>query len=168
MKFSSMVSKKTNNNVANVFDKCKYDLLNRILIKLQTRALGTMYERLFIIIPVLIYMNNMEETLIIKTKEFLLKTIKPNNLAIKVYDRVIVKLIDYKKDGNYFTQDKQRSFEIFNQNIQLYSIVEDILDDNFKDSRRFFISNIRKRYDESYKINNTTKKLLEFQEKHYV
>lgn len=162
-----ILANKKNINKGFIFDLYKYNFLNRILIKLHTRALGVRYERLFIILPVLIYLSDMQDDLILKTKEFLLNTIKPNNLAIKVYDRVIIKLFNYKKDVNCFIQDKHKAFDIFNQHIQLYGIVDEILGDDFKEVKKIIVSNIRKHYDESYKIDSITKKLLEFQEKHY-
>ncbi|RDU65121.1 hypothetical protein [Helicobacter sp. MIT 14-3879] len=158
---------KFNFNHLNIIDLYKYSFIDRIFIKLQTRALGSRIDRLFILLPVLINMNLSDKYKAVdNTKMFLIDTIEPKNLALKVYDRVILRLFDYKKDNNLFIQDRQKSFDILCQNIQLYSIVDRILSD--EEQKSILREIIKKQYDESYSIDDNTKNILSFQEQHYL
>lgn len=151
----------------NLMDLYKYSFIDRIFIRLQTRALGLKFDRLFIILPVLINSNLADKYKAIdNTKEYLLATITPKNLALKTYDRVILKLLEYKKDNNLFIQDRKKAFEIFSQNIQMCEIIYRILSD--ESVKEEFIDVIRKNFDNAYKIDENTKNLLRFQEAHYL
>lgn len=153
-----------------LLDFYRYSFIDRIFIKLQTRALGVKFERLFILLPVLIYMNTTNrEKLISKTRNYLLETIVPKNLALKVYDRVILKLFDYKDEDNLYIQDRNKALDILSQNIQLYNIVNNILsDDEFKEQKESIEDAVKSKYDEEYSIDEHTKNLLSFQEENFL
>lgn len=153
------------------FDFYKYSFIDRILIKIQTRALGVKFERLFIIIPVLIYMNDNDKNrqkIISNAKEYLFYTIKPKNLATLVYDRIILQLLAYKNDEDLYNQDKKKAFDILKQNIQLYLVVDTILDDEFKSQKEEIKNIIKEEYDKAYSMNSHCLNLLRFQEEHFV
>ncbi|MGX3011664.1 hypothetical protein ACWIUD_08935 [Helicobacter sp. 23-1044] len=150
----------------NFIDLYKYSFIDRIFIRLQTRALGSKIERLFTLLPALINSNpNDKNKAIERTKAYLIETIAPKNLALKVYDRVILRLLDYKADNNLFIQDRQRAFDILTQDIQLYGLVERILGDASK--REMFEEIIKKQFDAQYEIDSEGRNILQFQERHY-
>lgn len=158
---------KFNLNNLNFIDLYKYSFIDRIFIRLQTRALGAKIDRLFIILPVLINSNlSNKHAAIDNTKQYLLDSITPRNLALKIYDRVILRLFDYKKDSSLFIQDRQKVFEIFSQNIQLCEMIDRILSD--ESQKEEFIEVIKKLFDSTYELDDNTKNLLRFQEAHYL
>lgn len=144
----------------------KYRFIDKILIKFNTRALGVEFDRLLILLPVLIFLYK-DRRIIENSKEYLLKNISPKNLAMKMYDRVMIKLLDYNKDKNAFLQDRHRAFEILKSNIQLYKVVDTIFDDDFIAQKKELRSMIRKQYDESFILKDDKKRILEFQEYYY-
>lgn len=151
----------------NFIDLYKYSFIDRIFIKLQTRALGSKIERLFTLLPALINSNPSDKNKAIESaKAYLIDTITPKNLALKVYDRVILRLLEYKEDNNLFIQDRQRALDILTQDIQLYSVVEQILAD--ENQREMFEEIIKKQFDENYNIDDDGRNILRFQESHYL
>lgn len=151
----------------NFADLYKYSFIDRIFIKLQTRALGSRIERLFTLLPALINSNpNDKNKSMQSAKTYLLDNITPKNLALKVYDRVILRLLDYKKDNNLFIQDRQKAFDILIQDIQLYGLVERILGD--EGQIEMFEEIIKKQFDEDYKLDDEGRNILRFQEGHYL
>lgn len=151
----------------NFIDLYKYSFIDRIFIKLQTRALGGRIERLFILLPALINSNPHDKSKSMEaSKSYLLETITPKNLALKVYDRVILRLFDYKRDNNLFIQDRQRAFDILVQDIQLYALVERILGDGAQ--LEMFEEIIKNQFDEDYKLDDEGRNILRFQEGHYL
>lgn len=151
----------------NFVDLYKYSFIDRIFIKLQTRALGSRIERLFTLLPALINSNTRDKSKSMQsTKTYLLDNITPKNLALKVYDRVILRLLDYKNDNNLFIQDRQKAFDILTQDIQLYGLVERILGD--EGQIEIFEEIIKKQFDEDYKLDDEGKNILRFQESHYL
>lgn len=152
-----------------LFDLYKYSFIDRIFIKLQTRALGAKFERLFIVLPVLIYMNTTNQQKVLEnTKKYLLENVEPKNLALKVYDRVMLKLFSYKKDNTLYIQDRTKAFIIFKQNIQLFGIIDEILDKDCQEQKQMLEDIIKKQYDEAYTIKDHAFHLLKFQEQHYL
>ena len=151
------------------FDFYKYSYIDRILIRIQTRALGVKFERLFIIIPVLIYMNNTDrQKLISNAKEYLFDTIKPKHLATLVYDRIILQLLAYEDDEDLYDHDKNKPFDILRQNIQLYLVIDAILDDDFIEQKEEIKNIIKEEYDKAYSMSNHSSNLLRFQEQHFI
>lgn len=151
----------------NFIDFYKYSFIDRIFIKLQTRALGSKIERLWTLLPAFINSNaNDKNKAIENAKNYLFENISPRNLAIKVYDRVILRLLDYKKDNNLFIQDRQKALEIITQDIQLCGLVRNILLDENQIS--MFEEIIKKQFDENYSLDNEGKNILRFQEAHYL
>lgn len=151
----------------NFIDLYKYSFIDRIFIKLQTRALGSKIERLFTLLPALINSNPSDKNKAIESaKAYLIDTITPKNLALKVYDRVILRLLEYKEDNNLFIQDRQRALDILTQDIQLYSVAEQILAD--ENQREMFEEIIKKQFDENYNIDDEGRNILRFQESHYL
>ena len=151
----------------NFIDLYKYSFIDRIFIRLQTRALGSKIERLFTLLPALINSNPSDKNKAIESaKAYLIDTITPKNLALKVYDRAILRLLDYKSDNNLFIQDRQRAFDILTQDIQLYGLVERILGD--ANQREMFEEIIKKQFDEDYIIDDEGRNILRFQEAHYL
>lgn len=151
----------------NLIDFYKYSFIDRIFIKLQTRALGYKIERLWTLLPALINSNiDNKSKAIESTKDYLFESISPKNLALKVYDRVILRLLDYKKDNNLFIQDRQKALDIITQDIQLCVVVRKILlDENQID---MFEEIIKKQFDDNYSLDNEDKNILRFQEAHYL
>ena len=88
----------------------------------------------------------------------------PKNLALKVYDRTILRLLDYKNNENLFIQDRQKMLEIIVQDIQLFSLIERILGDSAQ--VEIFAEIIKKQFDESYALDGEGKMILRFQELH--
>lgn len=151
----------------NFVDLYKYSFIDRIFIKLQTRALGSRIERLFTLLPALINSNPHDKSKSMQSaKTYLLDNITPKNLALKVYDRVILRLLDYKNDNNLFIQDRQKAFDILTQDIQLYGLVERILGD--EGQIEMFDEIIKKQFDEDYKLDDEGRNILRFQEGHYL
>lgn len=151
----------------NFADLYKYSFIDRIFIKLQTRALGSRIERLFTLLPALINSNPNDKSKSMQSaKTYLLDNITPKNLALKVYDRVILRLLDYKNDNNLFIQDRQKAFDILTQDIQLYGLVERILGD--EGQIEMFEEIIKKQFDEDYKLDDEGRNILRFQEGHYL
>ncbi len=158
-----------NSATSALFDFYKYSFIDRILIRIQTRALGVKFERLFVIIPVLIYMNNTDkQKLVSNAKKFLFDTITPKNLATLVYDRIILQLLAYKNDEDLYKQDRKKAFDILRQNIQLYLVVDAILDDDFIEQKEEITRIIKEEYDKAYFLNDHCLNLLRFQEQHFV
>ena len=151
----------------NFADLYKYSFIDRIFIKLQTRALGNRIERLFTLLPALINSNPTDKSKSMQSaKAYLLDNITPKNLALKVYDRVILRLLDYKNDNNLFIQDRQKALDILTQDIQLYGLVERILGD--EGQIKMFDEIIKKQFDEDYKLDDEGRNILRFQEAHYL
>ena len=150
-------------------DFYKYGLLDRIFIKLQTRSLGARFERYFVLLPVLIFMDSFNQAAAIeRTKNFLLENVEPKNLALKVYDRIMLKLFSYQKDNAIFIQERKKAFDILSQNIQLYGLVEVVLSRECEDAKRLIEDVVKKQYDSSFNISGHTQRLLRFQEEHYL
>lgn len=151
----------------NFIDLYKYSSIDRIFIRLQTRALGSKIERLWTLLPALINSNaNDKSTAMDNAKIYLFESISPKNLAMKVYDRVILRLLEYKKDNNLFIQDRQKALDIITQDIQLCGVVRKILLDESQVA--MFEEIIKKQFDESYSLDNDGKNILRFQEAHYL
>lgn len=158
-----------NHTTSALLDFYKYSFIDRIFIKLQTRALGAKFERFFILLPVLIYMNTTNKQKVINnTKSFLLKNVEPKNLALKIYDRIMLKLFSYKDDNSLYIQDRKKAFDILRQNIQLYTVVDEILDDELIEQKKMIEDIVKKQYDEAYSICDHTWNLLRFQEQNYL
>lgn len=149
----------------NFINLYKYSFVDRVFIRLQTRALGAKIERLWIILPALINASVDDKSgAMERAKAYLLENISPKNLALKVYDRTILRLLDYKNDNNLFIQDRQKMLEIITQDIQLFSLIERILGDSAQ--VEIFAEIIKKQFDESYALDGEGKMILRFQELH--
>lgn len=157
------------NPASSLIDLYKYSFIDRIFIRLQTRALGNKFDRLFILLPAIINLNNINQQIALeRTKQYLLENYTPKNLALKIYDRVVLRLLEYKKDKDLYQLDRKRAFDILAQNIQLLQLVDTILDDSIIEQKENVKNIVRKMYDENYKIDSKTKNLLQFQESHYI
>lgn len=149
----------------NFINLYKYSFVDRIFIRLQTRALGAKIERFWTILPALINASaNDKIGAMERAKAYLLENISPKNLALKVYDRTILRLLDYKNNENLFIQDRQKMLEIIVQDIQLFSLIERILGDSAQ--VEIFAEIIKKQFDESYALDGEGKMVLRFQELH--
>lgn len=149
----------------NFINLYKYSFVDRIFIRLQTRALGAKIERFWTILPALINASaNDKVGAMERAKAYLLENISPKNLALKVYDRTILRLLDYKNNENLFIQDRQKMLEIIVQDIQLFSLIERILGDSAQ--VEIFAEIIKKQFDESYALDGEGKMVLRFQELH--
>ena len=151
----------------NFINLYKYSFVDRIFIRLQTRALGAKIERLWTILPALINANADDKNAAIeRAKQYLLDNISPKNLALKVYDRVILRLFEYKDDANLFIQDRQKMLEIITMDIQLFALIERILGDSAQ--VEIFAEIIKKQFDENYALDGEGRNILRFQEAHYL
>ncbi len=64
-------------------------------------------------------------------------------------------------------QERQEAFECLSQNIQLYTLVIDMFD-NQEDNHNFELIKqvVRKKFDEDYELNQENLRLLAYQEKY--
>lgn len=150
----------------NDIQKAKFTYLQKFLIKWQTRSLGSKIDILMLILPVLVYVGrpHLDEQLK-QAKMIIDKTIKPANLALKVFDRVMICVSEYIKDEKLYMQDRERAFNAVVQDIQFYSIVLDMLkNDGYETQRDIIRSVVQKAYDEEYLISKKNKRILEYQE----
>ncbi len=161
------MAKMFNKSTSMLLDFYKYSFIDRIFIKLQTRALGAKFERLFIVLPILIRICNNNQKIFDNVKKFLLDSVEPRNLALKVYDRVMLRLFSYNDNNELYMQDRKKFFDILRQNIQLYAVVDKILDDTFTEQKNMIKDIVKKQYDESYLLDKHNRNLLEFQEEYY-
>lgn len=147
--------------------KKKFTSLEKFLIKWQTRSLGSKIDTLMLVLSVLVYIGrpHLQNQLDI-AKEIIYKGIKPTNLALKVLERIKIRVSEYTKDEKFYMQDREKAFEAVVLDIQLYSVVLDMLKDKGYETQRDIIKSvIQKAYDETYVISKENKRILEYQEK---
>lgn len=151
------------------FADCHFSRIKRFIIKWETRSLGADIDRLIAILPCVIYADKARiDILLARTQEGLKKYLKQNTYMLsRILDRIIIRLLKYKNDEKYYIQDRSKAFDIVLQNIQLYSVVIDILDDPmFAHLLQAFDERIKEGYDKEYTLNADGKRVLSFQEKY--
>lgn len=147
--------------------KKKFTSLEKFLIKWQTRSLGSKIDTLMLVLSVLVYIGrpHLQNQLDI-AKDIIYKGVKPANLALKVLERIKIRVGEYTKDEKFYMQDRDKAFEAVVLDIQLYSVVFDMLKDKGYETQRDIIKSvIQKAYDETYTISKENKRILEYQEK---
>lgn len=142
----------------------KFNVLSALFIKYQTRAMGYRVDRLMIILSAICFLN-LEESTLQKAKAHLIKSVKPENLALKLFDRLNINLSEFIKDPQLYEIALKKSLDIFTQDIQLFSIAIDILENSSLD---FLEDRVKRQYDTSFHMNKKSKSLLDFQEKYYL
>lgn len=146
--------------------KKKFTSLEKLLIKWQTRSLGSRIDTLMLVLSVLVYMGRPHlQSQLDLAKGIIYRAIKPANLALKILERVKLTVIEYTKDEKLYMQDREKAFEAVVSDIQLYSIILDMLKDKGYETQREIIESvIQKAYDEAYTISEENKRILEYQE----
>ncbi|WP_395001965.1 hypothetical protein [uncultured Helicobacter sp.] len=145
--------------------------LRRFAIKWETRSLGADIDRLIAILPCVIYADKAKvDILLLRTHDALKKYLKQNAYALpRILDRIVMRVLRYKNDEKHYLQDRGKIFEILLQNIQLYSVVVDILDDPmFAHLLEVFSERLKEGYDREYTLNTEGQRMLSFQEKYSV
>ncbi|MGP1449502.1 MAG: hypothetical protein ACTTJS_00050 [Wolinella sp.] len=141
--------------------------ISRFLLYLKTRSLGADIEQLMIILPVAIYFDKQVHEEELKcAMEILKERVNPKNLVESVYDRILLRLDDYKKNYEEYILDRQKALEIITNDIQLYTLLQDIFDadgahDSGEDSLREII---KKRFDEAWELDDAGARMLENQQ----
>ena len=110
------------------------------------------------------------DILLLRTHDVLKKYLKQNAYALpRILDRIVMRVLRYKNDEKHYLQDRGKIFEILLQNIQLYSVVVDILDDPmFAHLLEVFSERLKEGYDREYTLNTEGQRMLSFQEKYSV
>lgn len=150
-------------------EKRNFSWIEKLLIKWQTRSLGQKIHTLMLILSVLVYMGrpNFDERFK-QSKSIINKMVKLSNLASKVYDRVVILVSEYAKDEKIYMQNRDKAIKAIVEDIQLYGIVLDMLKDKKYDIQREMINaRVQKVYDDTYKISNENKRILEYQEQNF-
>ncbi|PAF48090.1 hypothetical protein BKH46_01910 [Helicobacter sp. 12S02634-8] len=144
----------------------KFTPIQKLLILWQTRSLGSKIDTLMLLFPVLVYLGRPDlDAQLKRAKALIDKMIKPNNLALKIFSRVMMRVGEYAKDEKTYMQDRDRAFDAVVGDIQLYAIVLDMLGDKGYETQRDILrSVIQKAYDEAYHISKENKRILEYQE----
>ncbi|WP_095269458.1 hypothetical protein [Helicobacter sp. 13S00477-4] len=150
----------------NFKQKAQFSYIEKFLIKWQTRSLGTKIDTTIIILSVLVYIGRPDlEGQLDRAKGIVKNIIKPQNLALKIFDRIMIRVLEYTKDEKIYMQDRDKALNAIVQDIQFYSIVLDMLDGKGCDTQRDIIrSVVQKTYDEEYCISAENKRILEYQE----
>ena len=145
----------------------KYSFLERLWLKLEAHSADKNTENIVMILPVLLFMLKKElETRLDTLPQILEHYLKPH-LIQRVFSHIVIKLQKYTQDEELFMQERQEAFECLSQNIQLYTLVIDMFD-NQEDNHNFELIKqvVRKKFDEDYELNQENLRLLAYQEKY--
>jgi hypothetical protein len=133
------------------------NFLQRLLLHWETRHLDEKIERIITIFAATIYFDRViysEEIEIVKEK---LNTLIPNPAkADVIYERVRLKTEEYIEHPELFEEDLKLAVKYLIDDIQLYSIVKDILDadrSNNPDEEEQLEKLIKEEYDRQYHYN---------------
>lgn len=142
--------------------------LERTLIKWQTRALGTKLDKMIILLPVFVRIGADEDLdkCIQNVRRIVFTHVRSKRVAIMVFRRIMFKAKKYFDNKESFYEAKQRAYEVITQNIQMFSLVMDVLDGIDRELGRSVVI-IKKAYEESFEMSAETRRLLEYQERRY-
>lgn len=145
-----------------------YDMgvFERLLIKWQTRSLGVRVERMMTLLPVFVCIGGNEnfEKVVSNTRKVIFRHIKSKRLAMMIFKRVMYKAKQYSENSELLSEKKQKIYEMITQNIQMFSLVLDVLDGIDRELQRSTMI-VKRNYEEEYSLPIETKRLLNYQER---
>lgn len=145
-----------------------YDMgvFERLLTKWQTRSLGARVERMMTLLPVFVCIGGDEnfEKVVSNTRKVIFKHIKSKRLAMMIFKRVMYKAKQYSENPELLSEKKQKIYEMITQNIQMFSLVLDVLDGIDRELQRSTMI-VKRNYEEEYSLPIETKRLLNYQER---
>lgn len=138
------------------------------LIKWQTRSLGAKLDKLITLLPVFVRIGANEdlERCIQNTRRIVFTHARSKRVALMVFRRIMFKAKKYFENEESFYEAKQRAYEMITQNIQMFSLVMDVLDGIDRELGRSTMI-VKKNYEESFELPAETKRLLMYQERRY-
>lgn len=151
-----------------MLEKYQLGVFERFFIKWQTRSLGNKLDKMILILPVIVCVGaneNLDKT-IQNLKKFLSCHIRSRRIKAMVFKRIMFKVKRYLDNQELLYDAKQKVCEMITQNIQIFSLVLDILDGLDRELGRMSMI-VKKNYEENYEINAETKRLLEYQERRH-
>lgn len=145
----------------------KYSFLERLWLKLEAHSADKNTEHITMILPVLLFMQKKELEIRLDTLPQILESYLKPHLIQRVFSHIVIKLQEYTQDEEVFMQERQEAFECLCQNIQLYTLVIDMFN-NQEDNHSFELIKqvVRKKFDEDYELNQESLRLLAYQEKY--
>lgn len=155
-----------------------FSKIQRFIIRWKSRSLGPDIDSIITVLSVLIYMgksdkkedkeDNMDKQLSI-AKHILYDRLKLGGIASFVLERVIVEVGEFIDDEGKYIRAREKAFEEFVQNIQLYSFALDMLEGEENASKlKMLRSVIQKSYDETYSLKKESKRILQVQESRFL
>lgn len=152
-----------------------FSKIQRFIIRWKSRSLGPDIDSIITVLSVLIYMgksdkkeDNMDKQLGI-AKHILYDRLKLGGIASFVLERVIVEVGEFIDDESKYIRAREKAFDEFVQNIQLYSFALDMLEGEENASKLEMLrSVIQKSYDETYSLKKESKRILQVQESRFL
>ncbi|AFI05716.1 hypothetical protein [Helicobacter cetorum] len=140
----------------------------RLLIKWRTRSLSHKNMALVQILSILTLASKANEDLeeqLKKVKDYIHRTLNAK-IASDIYNRVLVLVSEYCANEELFDKESVKISELLIQDIQLYTLVDEMLKENKYQVQHTILKGVIKRkYDETYSLNSEDKILLEYQER---
>lgn len=132
------------------------NIIQKLILLLETRGLTEKTKKLITVIAVAIYYDRaIYEEEIEKAKEILSSRIKNRHKKERIYDLIRIKIDEYIKDEELFSNDIQKAIRYIIEDIQLYSIAKDIFEAD--DSNALQEEELEKRIKEEYDKHYTYK-----------
>lgn len=155
-----------------------FSKIQRFIIRWKSRSLGPDIDSIITVLSVLIYMGksdkkedneyNMDRQLGI-AKHILYDRLKLGGIASFVLERVIVEVGEFIDDEGKYIRAREKAFDEFVQNIQLYSFALDMLEGEENASKLEMLrSVIQKSYDDTYSLKKESKRILQVQESRFL
>lgn len=155
-----------------------FSKIQRFIIRWKSRSLGPDIDSIITVLSVLIYMGksdkkedneyNMDRQLGI-AKHILYDRLKLGGIASFVLERVIVEVGEFIDDESKYIRAREKAFDEFVQNIQLYSFALDMLEGEENASKLEMLrSVIQKSYDDTYSLKKESKRILQVQESRFL
>ncbi len=134
------------------------------LIRWQTRLLSKKLNAQILILGVLVFSNNFDlEAQLEELKNYVYKTMPPR-LAPKIFERIVINVVDYRTNEALYLKDRTRVFELLVQNIQLYRFVLDIWEgDSYKNQLDILKIAVQNAYDKRYHLDKQSQRALLYQ-----
>lgn len=140
----------------------------RTLFKWQTRSLGAKLDKIIILLPVFVRIGANEdlEKCIQNVRKIVFTHVRSKRIAVMVFRRIMFKAKKYFDNEESFYEAKQKAYEMITQNIQMFSLVLDVLDGIDRELGRSTMV-VKKAYEESFEMSAETERLLKYQERRY-
>ncbi|WP_104749929.1 hypothetical protein [Helicobacter cynogastricus] len=142
----------------------KMSRVRKWLIRWQTRLLSKKLNAQILILGVLVFSNNFDlEAQLEELKNYVYKTMPPR-LAPKIFERIVINVVDYRTNEALYLKDRTRVFELLVQNIQLYRFVLDIWEgDSYKNQLDILKIAVQNAYDKRYHLDKQSQRALLYQ-----